>query len=150
MELNDWYPFLCKGFTLRLRRILVVDDSPMFLTTVVSLLQAADGIEVVGIARSGREALERVKELGPDHVLMDLAMAEVNGFEAARHLAMLPTRPRVIVMTAHAEEAYRTDALEAGADGFLFKSKLNDELVPLIRTLLPECGGEGDQADGQA
>ena len=110
--------------TMRLRRILVVDDSPIFLAAVVSLLPASEGIEIVGTAGSGREALERVAELGPDLVLMDLAMPGMNGLEAAHQLTGLPARPQVVIMTAHDEAAYRAAALKAGADGFLRKSEL--------------------------
>jgi DNA-binding NarL/FixJ family response regulator len=129
---------------------LVVEDSPVFLAAVVSLLAAAEGVEVVGTAGSGREALERVPALEPDLVLMDLALPEMHGLEAARHLALRPGRPRVVLMTAHAEKAYRAAALKAGADGFLRKSELEGQLLPLIRALLPECGEAGDAAAGQS
>jgi len=131
-------------------RILLVDDSPIFLASVVSLLAEVEGIEVVGTAMSGREALERVAVLEPDLVLMDLRMPEMNGLEAARHLAVLPRRPRVVIMTVHGDKAYRTAALKAGADSFLRKVELEDRLLPLIRTLLTGCGADGDPVDGQA
>ena len=132
---------------MRPLRILAVDDSPTFLDLVVSMLREDGEIEVVGVAGSGREALERVAELGPDLVLMDLAMPGMDGLEAARHLAAAPRRPRVVIMTTHAEEAYRAAALRAGADGFLRKSELVDQLLPLIRGLLPEVGGDPGPAD---
>jgi DNA-binding NarL/FixJ family response regulator len=135
------------GGTMRLRRILVVDDSPIFLEAVASLLPADEGIEVVGTASSGREALERVPELEPDLVLMDLAMPDINGLEATRRLAVLPRRPRIIIMTTHKEKAYHQAALRAGADGFLHKPDLEAQLLPLIRTLLPESSGDGDSVD---
>jgi two-component system NarL family response regulator len=123
-------------------RILVVDDSPIFLAATAALLDRASGIEVVGTARSGREAIERVPELEPDLVLMDLEMPEMSGLEAARHLAERPHRPRVVTMTAHEDEEYRAAALAAPVDGFVFKSDLGLQLVPLIHALLPECGGD--------
>jgi two-component system response regulator AlgR len=147
LELQDLDIFTSAAATMRLRRILVVDDSPIFLAAVESLLAAAEGIEVVGTAGSGREALDRVAELEPDLVLMDLAMPGMNGLEAASHLAVPPGRPQVVIMTAHDEKAYRTAALKAGADGFLRKEELEDHLLPLIRTLLPECDGDGDATD---
>jgi DNA-binding NarL/FixJ family response regulator len=149
LESTHLFLFTPMGGTMRLRRILVVDDSPIFLEAVASLLSAAEGMEVVGTASSGREALERVPELEPDLVLMDLAMPDINGLEAARRLAILPRRPRVIIMTTHKERAYRAAALSAGADGFLHKPDLEAQLLPLIRTLLPECG-EGDTVDDQS
>ena len=128
-------------------RILVVDDSPIFLTATATLLARVAGIEVVGTARSGREALQRVPELEPDLVLMDLEMPEMNGLEAARHLAARPHRPRVVTMTAHEDEEYRAAAFEASVDGFLFKSNLAVQLVPLIHALVPDCGS-GAAASG--
>ncbi len=135
---------------MRLRRILIVDDNPTFLAAVMSLLPPTEGIEVVGTAGSGREALERMAVLKPDLMLMDLAMPEMNGLEAARHLALLPLRPQIVLMTAHEDKAYRVAALKAGADGFLHKSDLEDQLLPLIETLLADCGGDEDQADDPA
>ncbi len=126
----------------RLRRILLVDDSPVFLAAAVSLLPASEGIEVVGTAGSGREALERVAVLKPDLVLMDLAMPDMNGLEAISRIAAMPDRPRVILMTGYVERAYRAAALRVGADGVLQKADLNEQLLPLIRDLLPR-GGEG-------
>ncbi len=134
---------------MRLRRILVVDDNPTFLAAVVSLLPATEGIEIVGTADSGRAALERTAVLEPDLVLMDLAMPGMNGLQAVRHIAVLSRRPRVVLMTAHEDKAYRVAALKAGADGFLHKSELDDQLLPLIRTLLAECDAHGDTAESQ-
>jgi two-component system response regulator AlgR len=148
--LKQYHMSVLLGQAMCLRRILVVDDNPTFLAAVVSLLPTIEGIEVVGTAGSGREALERMAVLEPDLVLMDLAMPGMNGLEAARHLAALPRRPRVVLMTAHEDKAYRVAALKAGADGFLHKSELEDQLMPLIRTLLAECSGDGNPADDQA
>jgi DNA-binding NarL/FixJ family response regulator len=141
-------PLAQSSETVRLRRILIVDDSPIFLAAVASLLPATEEIEVIGTAGSGREAIEKASALEPDLVLMDVAMPEMNGLEAARQLAILPLPPRVIIMTTHTEKAYRNAALKCGADGFLLKSELEDELLPLIRTLLPEYCGQVAPTEG--
>jgi DNA-binding NarL/FixJ family response regulator len=120
----------------RLCRTLLVDDSPDFLRAITSLLSAVEGIEIVGVASTGREALQRVAELEPDLVLMDLIMPEMDGLEATRRLVARPRPPRVILMTAHDDEEYRAAAGAAGADGFLFKSESGAILLPLIRSLL--------------
>jgi len=132
---------------MRLRRVLVAEDNPIFLAIVTSLLSSTEGIEVVGTAGSGREALDRVDVLRPDLVLMDLAMPEMNGLAVVRRLAVLAGRPRVIIMTAHKERAYRAAALRAGADGFLQKSELLDQLLPLMQTLSRECDNGPHHAD---
>ena len=130
------------------RRTLVVDDSPVFLSSVVAVLEAAEEIEVVGTAASGREALERVQELKPDIVLMDIGMPEMGGLEVTRRLAEQPSRPRIILMTLHAQKPYREAAMRAGADGFLSKSDLDLGLLPLIRTFSPDNGRNGSDGNG--
>jgi DNA-binding NarL/FixJ family response regulator len=122
---------------MRQRRILVVDDSEIFLRAVEAILTSSTEIELVGSAHSGMEALERVGQLEPNLVLVDFAMPAMDGLEVTRRLATRPSRPCVIIMTAHDEDEYRQAAIQAGADGFLHKSDLNDQLLPLIRTLLP-------------
>jgi DNA-binding NarL/FixJ family response regulator len=135
---------------MRRHRILLVDNSPTLLRAVEALLTASAGIHVIGSARSGYEALERVREMEPDLVLMDLAMPGMDGLEATRRLAVLPRPPRVIIMTAHVDQEYRQAAAEVGADGFLVKADLGTHLLPLIGALLPGCGGDGDTTDSQA
>jgi DNA-binding NarL/FixJ family response regulator len=120
-------------------RIIVVDDSPIFLAATVSFLELVAGIEIVATSDSGREALEQAAGLEPDLVLIDLAMPQMSGLEVARHMAKFSQPPKIIVMTAHEEKAYHAAALNAGADGFVGKSVLEAQLLPMIRTLLPEC-----------
>jgi DNA-binding NarL/FixJ family response regulator len=124
------------GCVIPPERILLVDDSPAFLEAVALWLSTVDGIEVVGHASSGREALERVDELEPDLVLMDLVMPEMGGLETMRCLAARPRRPRVILMTIHDDDEYRAAAEAAGVDGFLSKAELAATLPPLIRSFL--------------
>jgi DNA-binding NarL/FixJ family response regulator len=123
-------------------RVLVVDDSPAVLSAVVSLLSTVGGIEVVGTAASGLEALERADGLGPDLVLVDLAMPGINGLEVTRRLASRAERPRVLVMTLHGERAYRDAALRAGAEAVLLKDQLGSELVPVIQSLASRRGDD--------
>lgn len=113
-------------------RVLLVDDSRDFLASVERFLAAEPGIAVVGRAYSGREALEQVARLRPHVVLMDLAMPEMTGLEATRHLKTDPEAPRVIILTMYEDEAFREAAHDMGADGFVPKSRLGTELVPLV------------------
>jgi DNA-binding NarL/FixJ family response regulator len=116
-------------------RTLLVDDNRDCLAALMSLLETYDELEVVGVASTGRQALEQNAALRPDLVLMDIRMPEMDGLEAARRLKATADPPRVILMTVHALPEYRDAALAAGADGFLLKSHGGQDLPPLIRAL---------------
>lgn len=114
-------------------QVLLVDDSPAFLAAAGALLADCPGVAVAGTASSGREALERARELEPDLVLMDLRMPGMGGLEATRRLG---PRPPVVLMTAYDdEEEYRAAAKAAGAVALLLKFELAPKLPPLIRAL---------------
>lgn len=117
-------------------RAIVVDDYPPFLTALVSLLGGKNGIEVVGQAHNGAEALKLVAEIKPDLVLVDFTMPGMNGIEVAKTLKSAPAAPKVIVMSFHAEPEYRDMALQAGADGYVVKTEIHQELVPLLRRII--------------
>jgi two-component system response regulator NreC len=92
-------------------------------------------IEIVGRAYSGRGALEQVPVLKPDLVLMDLTMPEMNGLEATRALKAQPDGPRVIILTLHDNPEYRAAAEAVRADGFVTKTELDLQLLPMINRL---------------
>lgn len=119
-------------------RILLVDDNPEFLKAATRSLTANPEIEIVGCADSGRHALEQVTRLKPDLVLMDLAMPEMNGLEATRHIKAQQGAPYVIILTLHDHPEYCALAEAAGADGFISKSEFGTQLLPLIHTLLAQ------------
>lgn len=116
-------------------RAIVVDDYPPFLTALTSLLGGKNGIEVVGQAHNGEDALKLAAEVKPDLVLVDFTMPGMNGIEVARKLKSAPGAPKVIVMSFHAEPEYRDMALQAGADAFLVKTEIHQELLPLLRRI---------------
>lgn len=119
-------------------RVLLVDDSPKFLDALKRVLSSDDYLEIVGQALDGREALEQAALLHPDVVLMDVAMSLMNGFEATRHLKARSKTPLVVIVTLFDSPEYRTEAAAAGADRFLSKSSVGEELVPLLRTLFAD------------
>lgn len=114
---------------------LIVDDSPSFLQSAVRFLSMDNGIDIVGLALSGQEAIDQAEQLQPDLVLMDLAMPGMNGLEATRVLKSGLKPPRVVILTLHDTVEYRTAACEANADGFVAKSDFGAKLLPLIETL---------------
>ena len=116
-------------------RILLVDDDPDFLRSIRQFLEVDQRTEVVGSVRSSREALEEVSRLQPDLVLMDIVMPGTSGLEAARQIKAQPGAPRVILLTLHDDKAYRDEAENIHADGFVSKSEAGVKLLSVIYTL---------------
>lgn len=116
-------------------RAILVDDYPPFLTAVIALLGGKSGVEVVGQAHNGLDALKLAAELKPDLVLVDFTMPGMNGIEVAKRLKAMPAPPKVIVMSFHAEPEYRDMALHAGADAYLVKTEMHQELMPALRRI---------------
>lgn len=120
-------------------RVVVADDEEMVRTALRPILGAEDGIEVVGEAATGAEAVSVVRALRPDVVLMDVRMPETDGVRATEQiLATLEDPPRIVVVTTFENDAYVYDALRAGAAGFLLKRSAAEELVQAVR--LVACG----------
>jgi len=122
-------------------RVLLIDDNPDFLEGVSAWLTRDPAFELAGVAGSGGEALTQVENLEPDVVLMDVAMPGVNGFEATRRIKSKPGAPLVILLTFHDSETARVEALAAGADGFVPKTKVTEDLTRVIRSLLAQSAG---------
>lgn len=116
-------------------RAILVDDYPPFLTAVAALLGGKSGVEVVGQAHNGPDALRLAAEVHPDLVLVDFTMPGMNGIEVAKKLKASLMPPKVIVMSFHAEPEYRDMALRAGADAYLVKTEMHQELMPTLRRL---------------
>jgi DNA-binding NarL/FixJ family response regulator len=116
-------------------KILLVDDHAMFRAGIRALIEAEDRLEVVGEASSGDEAVDRVRELKPDIVVMDLAMPGSNGLEATRRISALELNTSVLVLTVHAEEEYLVPVVEAGASGYLTKTSADTDLLEAIRVV---------------
>jgi CheY-like chemotaxis protein len=116
-------------------RILLVDDSAEFLESAARLLMLHQELCIVGRAASGSSALEQVAVLQPDLVLMDLAMPGMNGLEATRRIKAQPAAPRVVIMTLYDVAEYRAAARDATADGFIAKSSIRSQLLPLLASL---------------
>ncbi|MBI2429592.1 MAG: response regulator transcription factor [Ignavibacteriales bacterium] len=118
--------------------ILLVDDNRHFLESIEKyLMSIKKSITVVGKAYSGAEAIRCSAEMKPDLILMDLAMPEMGGLEATRLIKQKADPPRIIIVTMHESEEYRTAADEAGADGYISKSDLHVKLMSRIGLLFP-------------
>ncbi len=116
-------------------RVLLADDQELVRSGFRLILELADGIEVVGEAVDGREAVHLAKELEPDVVLMDVRMPDVDGIEATRQLRATGLETRVLVLTTFDLDEYVYAAVRAGASGFLLKDAPREQLVTAVRTV---------------
>lgn len=115
--------------------VLLVDDHAMFRAGIKALVESAGKVDVIGEASSGDEAVDKVRELKPDVVVMDLSMPGSNGLEATRRIAALGLDTHVLVLTVHAEEEYLVPVVEAGASGYLTKTSADTDLLEAIRVV---------------
>ena len=114
-------------------RVLVVDDHDLVRTGITRMLADIDGLQVVGEACTGEEALLKVRELKPDVVLMDVKMPGIGGLEATRKLMRSHPDIKVVAVTVCEDEPFPTRLLQAGAAGYLTKGAALDEMVQTIR-----------------
>jgi len=113
----------------------VVDDHTIVRDGICALLGLAGDMEVVGEAANGREALEMVKKLMPDVVLMDIAMPVMGGLEATRRIRKEFPKVKVLALTQYDDKAYVFPVIEAGAWGFISKTAASSELASGIRSV---------------
>jgi DNA-binding NarL/FixJ family response regulator len=116
-------------------KILVVDDHAIMRDGIRALLSSHDDIEIVGEASEGKEAIEKTQKLSPDVVIMDIAMAGMNGLEATRQIKKKNPRVKVLVLTQHDNKEYVLSAIKVGVAGYVPKKALGSELVSAIRAV---------------
>jgi DNA-binding NarL/FixJ family response regulator len=113
-------------------RILIVDDHPVVCSGLTSMLSAQIGLEVVGSAASGEEALAMVQRDRPDIMLLDLRMPGMDGIGVLNALGKMESTPRVVVLTSFEKEEDIYRAIRAGAQGYLLKDTTESEMVAAI------------------
>jgi len=118
-------------------RVLLADDQALVRAGFRALLDAQDGIEVVGEAADGREAVEETRALTPDVVLMDIRMPALDGIAATREIAADPKLAgvRIVILTTFELDEYVFDAIRAGAAGFLVKDTKPSDLIDAVRVV---------------
>jgi len=116
-------------------RILIVDDHVVVRQGLAAMLTPRHGVEVVGEAANGREAVHLEKELNPDVIIMDLAMPEMGGLEATTIIKAQNPDARILVLTSYTEDDQVAAIMAAGADGYLLKESGADELLQAIRSI---------------
>jgi DNA-binding NarL/FixJ family response regulator len=114
-------------------RVLIVDDHQFFRQSLAYLINASEGVEVVGECSDGSEVASAVRELRPDVVVMDLRMGAMSGLEAAAALRRSRSAARVIMLTVDAAETSRAAARAGGAAGYLLKGCGADVVVRTVR-----------------
>ena len=117
--------------------VLVVDDQPLIRQAVTDILDGVDGVEVVGDAVNGREAVMRASTLRPDVVVMDIRMPDLDGIGATAAICADPllAGTKVLILTTFEEDEYLVAALRAGASGFIGKGAEPDEIVRAVRAV---------------
>ena len=120
-------------------RVLIADDDDLMRAGLVELLSGEGSIEIMGQARTGREAVDSARRLKPDVVLMDVRMPDMDGIAATAELASAAPAARVLILTTFEQDDYIFGALRAGASGFLLKRTRPEELIGAVKTI-----GAGD------
>jgi len=116
-------------------RVALADDQPLLLASFATLVESAPDMSVAGTARNGHEAVELARHGGPDVVLMDIRMPELDGLAATRQITGAMPGVRVLILTTFEIDEYVFEALRAGASGFLGKSAEPQELLHAIRVV---------------
>jgi len=117
-------------------RILLVDDMALFRTAIAELVDGQDGLEVVGEAENGLEAVEKARALKPDVVVMDIEMPVMDGVQATRLIRERVPNVKVIMLTVSESDDHLLDAIRFGAQGYLLKNLRPAELYPLVRAVM--------------
>lgn len=122
-------------------RILVVDDSGIVVMKLKAILRDL-GHDVVGVAKTGGEALDKYRELQPDLVTMDITMPDMDGIEATKRILAEAPEALIMVVTSHGQEQMVIDAIDAGAKGYVLKPFNKDKMKEHISMVI-----EGDEED---
>ena len=121
-------------------RILLAEDDESFLDAIALLLERDDRFVVAGRARDGREAVKLAEEVAPDAVVLDIEMPVLDGVEAARQLRAAAPELPIVAVSGHDYEERVLEIRQAGADDYVRKSRLEDELPRVLAALLASTG----------
>ena len=116
-------------------RVFLADDHKMLRDGLRSLIERAEGLEIVGVAGNGRVAVQKVIRLVPEVVVMDLSMPDLNGVEATRQILGASPNVKVIALSIHADKQSVTRMLASGARGYLLKTNAFEELIDAIHVV---------------
>lgn len=132
------------------RRVLLVDDNPTFLRQVQRFLDPFEAIEVVASTSNPAEAVELCRRFTPDVCVLDISMPELTGLQLIPMLREVRPDVKTVILTSHSDASYREAAMDVGADGFVVKTRLVDELVPtILRQHQPPEAPDFEPQDGE-
>jgi DNA-binding NarL/FixJ family response regulator len=114
-------------------RVLLIDDSNLFRQGLRALISAEEGFDIIADMRGGKEAIQAAIDSNPDVVLLDVAMADVNGLDSLSQIKRRQPQVKVVMLTALKNEEHVREALRAGADGYVLKDASIDELLLALR-----------------
>ena len=120
-------------------RILIADDHKVFRDGIISILDDVEDIKVIAEANDGNAVMDKLNEVQPEVILMDITMGDTNGIDTTRLVSQRYPEIKVLVLSMHAESGYIIKMLEAGASGYLLKDAGKEEMIRAIRTVV-----EGD------
>jgi two-component system, NarL family, nitrate/nitrite response regulator NarL len=134
-NLKGWSGMTGEAVAADRLRVMLVDDHALVRTSVASLLATCPDIQVVGEAEDGAQAVARAAELMPDLILMDIQMPTMDGLEATRRIKAAHPSLKIVMLTVVEEERSLSEALRAGAEGYLLKSVDPDEFLARVRNI---------------
>lgn len=115
---------------------VIADDHTIVREGLMKLLKEEDGIEVIGEAKDGREAVEIVQTLKPDIVIMDIAMPKLNGIEATRQIKQAKIETKIIILSMHDHGRYIRELLGLGVSGYLLKNAASKDIVKAVKSAI--------------
>ena len=116
-------------------RILVADDHDLMRRGIKTLLESHAGWEVCGEAKTGREAVDKVEELKPDIIILDISMPDLNGVEAARRIRKASAATEILILSMHYSDQLIREIVDAGVRGYIMKSDSDRDLIIAVETL---------------
>lgn len=114
-------------------KVFLVDDHQLILDGIISLIQNDEQIEIIGVAHNGKEAIDNIKQLQPNIILMDVDMPIMNGIMASKLLLEQNPNIKIIILSMHAEKALMENLMQLGIKGYLLKSSSKTELIDTIK-----------------
>jgi len=117
-------------------KVLIVDDHAIVRAGLRALLKSEDGMDLVGEATSGEEALQLSQELHPNVIVLDLSLPGMDGIQVTRQIKVEQPEIRILILTVHEDEALLREAINAGASGYIIKHAAESELISAIHSVL--------------